>query len=202
MQWFRPIGLNHCTVGLDQKGKLPCTTKRSGQLEGSSCSFARRIFQLHSTLCSGSCKCKVACPFQRGEGESIFFCFRKSGNRLNRSSCGPKRKGSLMAWWYLLLFCYPFQVGGCGFESRLFQSSDAEMKTAFGFEPAPKRALTSVPSALTTRPRRHTKNQLTNRTCLSFAVSKENKKKIHTGIYALNNALRSELKHVFIEAAW
>ena len=90
VQWFRPIGLNHCTVGLDQKGKLPCTTKRSGQLKGSSCSFARRMFQLHSTLCSASCKCKVTCPLERGEGESIFFCFRKSGKRLNTSSCGPK----------------------------------------------------------------------------------------------------------------
>ena len=107
VQWFRPFGLNHCTVGLDQKGKLPCTRKRSGQLEGSPSSFTRRIFQLPCTLCSASYKCKVTCPLEKGEGESIFFCFRKSGNRLNRSSCGPKRKGSLMAWWYLLLFCYP-----------------------------------------------------------------------------------------------
>ena len=96
----------------------------------------------------------------------------------------------------------PYQLWGCGFESHRCCSNPQMQKwNCFRIRTCPKEALTSVSSALTTRPRRHTKNPLTNRTCLSFAVSIENKKKIHTGIYALNNALRRELKHVFIEAA-
>ena len=74
----------------------------------------------------------------------------------------------------------PVQPWGCGFESRRCCSNPQMQKwNCFWIRTCPKEALTSVPSALTTRPRRHTKYQLTNRTCLSFPVSIENKKKIH-----------------------
>ena len=101
--WSKPL---HCWFKPKRQVALPCTTK----LEGSPWSFTRGIFQLHWTLSSASCKCKVTCPLERGEGGSIFFCFRKTGNQLNRSCCSPRWK--LPSWpsgtGFCFLLCYPF----------------------------------------------------------------------------------------------